>query len=197
MWHLQVFSWTCWPSPDKCLNHAVPLRWGEIKISVEAFWKCVNRAKRLSITFRSDGKREFVPRDQVSPLLVVYYCSLFLGIISNQGPNINLVVSRNFLSIRIVLSCFYLLIFYFEKFLTSISRAWNWFSRGNLPVEYWHEQLGWRDNTLCFALSKISDRALSLKIFEIWQIWLPRRWRRKNLKKGLLPQLELYQSKWS
>ena len=163
MWHLQVFSWTCWPSPDKCLNHAVPLRWGEIKISVEAFWKCVNRAKRLSITFRSDGKREFVPHDQVSPLLVVYYCSLFLGIISNQGPNINLVVSRNFLSIRIVLSCFYLLIFYFEKFLTSISRAWNWFSRGNLPVEYWHEQLGWRDNTVCFALSKISDRALSWK----------------------------------
>ena len=121
MWHLQVFSWTCWPSPDKCLNHAVPLRWGEIKISVEAFWKCVNRAKRLSITFRSDGKREFVPHDQVSPLLVVYYCSLFLGIISNQGPNINLVVSRNFLSIRILLSCFYLLIFYFEKFLT-----WIW-----------------------------------------------------------------------
>ena len=32
-----------------------------------------------------------------------------------------LVVSRNFLSIRIVLSCFYLLIFYFEKFWT-----WIW-----------------------------------------------------------------------
>ena len=32
-----------------------------------------------------------------------------------------LVVSRNFLSIRIVLSCFYLLIFYFEKFST-----WIW-----------------------------------------------------------------------
>ena len=32
-----------------------------------------------------------------------------------------LVVSRNFLSIRIVLNCFYLLIFYFEKFST-----WTW-----------------------------------------------------------------------
>ena len=32
-----------------------------------------------------------------------------------------LVVSRNFLSIRIALSCFYLLIFFFEKFL-----AWIW-----------------------------------------------------------------------
>ena len=31
----------------------------------------------LSITFTSNGKREFVPRDQVSPLLVVH-CSLFL-----------------------------------------------------------------------------------------------------------------------
>ena len=32
-----------------------------------------------------------------------------------------LVVSRNFLSVSIVLSCFYLLIFYFEKFST-----WTW-----------------------------------------------------------------------
>ena len=33
----------------------------------------------LSFTFTSNGKREFVPRDQVSPLLVAY-CSLFLHI---------------------------------------------------------------------------------------------------------------------
>ena len=32
--------------------------------------------ERLSITFTSNGKREFVPRDQVSSLLVDY-CSLF------------------------------------------------------------------------------------------------------------------------
>ena len=69
--------------------------------------------ERLSITFTSNAKREFVPRDQVSRLLVVY-CPLFL--------QINLVVSRNFLSIRIVLSCFYPLIFYFEKFSTWIWR---------------------------------------------------------------------------
>ena len=34
--------------------------------------------ERLSIAFTPNGKREFVPRDQVSPLLVVY-CSLLLG----------------------------------------------------------------------------------------------------------------------
>ena len=61
--------------------------------------------ERLSITFTSNGKREFVPHDQVSPLLVV-------------SVHTYLVVSRNFLSIRIVLSCFYLLIFYFEKLPT-------------------------------------------------------------------------------
>ena len=33
----------------------------------------------ISVTFTSNGKREFVPRDQVSPLLVAY-CSLFLQI---------------------------------------------------------------------------------------------------------------------
>ena len=33
--------------------------------------------ERLNITFTSNGKREFVPRDQVSPLLVVD-CLLFL-----------------------------------------------------------------------------------------------------------------------
>ena len=37
---------------------------------------------RSNITFTSNGKPEFVPRDQVSPLLVVY-CSLFLHIISS------------------------------------------------------------------------------------------------------------------
>ena len=60
--------------------------------------------ERLSITFTSNSKREFVPRDQVSPLLVVYG-SLFIHI-------------NYFLSIRIALSCFYLLVFYFEKFST-------------------------------------------------------------------------------
>ena len=48
-----------------------------------------------------------------STLIVVYF-SLFQH---------KLVVSCNFLSIRIVLSCFYLLIFYFEKFSTWIWRS--------------------------------------------------------------------------
>ena len=62
----------------------------------------INR-ERSNFTFTSNGRREFVPRDQVSHLLVIY-CSLFLHI------------SCNFLSTRILLSSFYLLIFYFEKF---------------------------------------------------------------------------------
>ena len=111
--------------------------------------------------------------------------------------------------------------FLFEKFLTWIwclPFAYTWclcpwlfyfpglgidFRGGNYPrstgtsnlVDVTTRDNPWQHN--CFALSKISDRALSLKIFEIWQIWLPRRWRRKNLKKGLLLQPELYQSKWS
>ena len=73
----------------------------------------VNRAiERLSIKFTSNGKHEFVPRDQVSTLLVVYSSLL------QPGVQHKLEVSRNFLSIRIVLSCFYLLISCSEKFLT-------------------------------------------------------------------------------
>ena len=63
----------------------------------------------LSITFTSNGKREFVPRDQVSP----FTCRLLFIISTNK-----LVVSRNFLSTRIVSSSFYLFIFYFENFST-------------------------------------------------------------------------------
>ena len=70
-----------------------------------------SRLERLNITFTSNGRREFVPRDQVSPLLVVY-CLLYF--ISTPAS----VVSCNFLSIRIILSCIFLLIFYFEKLST-------------------------------------------------------------------------------
>ena len=64
--------------------------------------------ERLSIVFTADGKREFVPRDQVSSLLVVY-CSYNYTKIGRFMP---------ILSIRIVLSCFYLLISHFENFST-------------------------------------------------------------------------------
>ena len=56
------------------------------------------KIERLSITFTSNGKREFAPCDKVSPLLVVHRL-LF-------SSTHNLVVLRNFLFIRIVLSNF-------------------------------------------------------------------------------------------
>ena len=49
-------------------------------MSALPFWPFLCSKKtleRLSIKFTSNSKREFVPRDQLSPLLVVY-CSLFL-----------------------------------------------------------------------------------------------------------------------
>ena len=66
--------------------------------------------ERLSITFTSNGKREFEPRDQVFPYP--------LFIISTH----KLVVSRIFYVQKNFLRCFYLLIFYFEKFSTWIWR---------------------------------------------------------------------------
>ena len=79
---------------------------------------CVNcyilRRNRLSISSRlrqTANNNLFVPPDKVSPLLVVY-CSLFLHI--NQQFHVIL------LSTRIVLSCFYLLIFCFKKLSTRI-----------------------------------------------------------------------------
>ena len=48
---------------------------------IRAYWKAMfgqnESLEKLSITFTSNGKRELVPRDQVSSLLVVYW-SLFL-----------------------------------------------------------------------------------------------------------------------
>ena len=57
----------------------------------------------------ANGKREFVPRDQVFPLTVVNCLLLLRKKTSSFTP---------VLSVRIVLDCFYLLIFYFEKFAT-------------------------------------------------------------------------------
>ena len=94
------------------MGKAVGSRFGhqvqKIGTLVVSLGKVRSPLDRLSITFTSNGKREFVPRDQVSSSLVVY-CSLFLH---------KLVVSCNLFSIRIVLTCFYLLIIHFEKFST-------------------------------------------------------------------------------
>ena len=83
---------------------------GSFRISFPFFSRGKKGSSRLSFTFTSNGEREFVPRDNGSPLLVVY----FMFIISTH----KLVVSHNFLFIRIVLSYFYPLIFYFGKFST-------------------------------------------------------------------------------
>ena len=64
--------------------------------------------------FTSNAKREFVPRDQVSR----FTCRL-LFIISTHKLVVYYAI---FLSTRIVVSWFYLLIFYFEKFSTWIWR---------------------------------------------------------------------------
>ena len=64
--------------------------------------------ERLRFTFSPNGRREFVPRDQVFPFNpFTLYC--FYKKISSFVP---------VLTIGIVRDCFYLLIFYSEKFST-------------------------------------------------------------------------------
>ena len=63
--------------------------------------------------YRNCNSTRFVPRDQVSPLLVVY-CSLFLHIWISS-------FTRFFIR-KNCFELFYLLIFYFEKFSTWIWR---------------------------------------------------------------------------
>ena len=68
---------------------------------------------RLSITFTSNRKREFVLTWPSFPFTFRLLFIIWTHV---------LVVSLNLLSIRIVLSCFYLLIFNFQKFSTWIWR---------------------------------------------------------------------------
>ena len=69
------------------------LPWDHVKM---IYFLLTVSIERLSITFTSNGKCEFVPHDQVSVRFVIY-CSSFLH---------KLVVSCNFLSIRIFLAVF-------------------------------------------------------------------------------------------
>ena len=78
-----------------------------LELSRTALLGCPLTIERVSFRFTSKGKREFVPRDQVSPLLAVL-CPLFSSF-------------TQFFIHKIGLSCFYLFIFYFEKFST-----WIW-----------------------------------------------------------------------
>ena len=64
--------------------------------------------ERFRVTLKANGKREFVPRDQVFSLHV-FYCSFLL----QKKPSFTLSSS-----IRVVSHYFYPLIFYFETFPT-------------------------------------------------------------------------------
>ena len=73
--------------------------------------------ERERLTFTRNGRREFVPRDQVFPYFpFTLYC--FYTKISRFKP---------VLAIGIVWDCFYLLILYSEKFSTWVWRLrWRW-----------------------------------------------------------------------
>ena len=86
----------------------------------------------LRFTFTPNGRRECVPRDQVSPYFpFTLYC--FFSKISSFVP---------VLTIGVVRDCFYLLIFYSEKFST-----WVWLLLEtriliSLLLASWHVQIG-------------------------------------------------------
>ena len=106
---------------------------------------CINREAKNHV----HGKREFVPRDQVF---------LYLFIISTN----KLVVSRNFLSIRIVWSCFYLFIFYVEKFST-----WIW----RLPFAvYVKLKLSYEISHVSLHKNNVKDMSLSCCHYRISQL---------------------------
>ena len=87
-----------------------------------------------------------------------------------------LVVSNNFLSIRIVLSCFYLFIFYFEKFSTSI-----WYMLFAIYVkltQYSTVKVSVKENKV--PTEKNSSRASIFTTKASYCIWLTD----KRLKKG-------------
>ena len=100
---------------ERCIRSAGTLVFLSVAMMDHDFWNVQKSCRplpkeiieRLITTFTSNGKREFVPRDQVSS-----FTCLLLFIISTH----KLVVSRDsFLSIRIVLRCFYPLIFYLRN----------------------------------------------------------------------------------
>ena len=75
---------------------------------------CINEIREIKNHFY--GKREFVPRDEVFPLIVVY--CLLNNCRSNDYFYTKISSFTPVLSMRIVLDSFYLLIFYSEKFST-------------------------------------------------------------------------------
>ena len=108
--------WAILGKSHQILQQVCPETTIKLPLGQKFHWKPNQKSKNLynrEVKHHVYGKRECVPRDHVSS----FTCRL-LFIISTH----KLVVSRSFSFIRIVLSCFYLLISYFEKFSTWICR---------------------------------------------------------------------------
>ena len=138
--------------------------------------------ERLIITFTSNGKREFVPRDQVSS----WACRLRF-IISTR----NLVVSRNFLSIRIVLSFFYQPVSYFEKCLTWIWRLpFAVYGKRKVSIKRFSRKLG---HNLCPKTVSCATP----NVLQFLNDWIYRPVNVKKKKNETLPSPKYYRSNYS
>ena len=93
--------------------------------------------ERLRFTFTPNGRREFVPRGQISPLFSVH---CFYTKISSSMP---------VLTTGIVEDCFYLLIFYSEKF-----SSWVW----RLPFAVNLNLYGVQGRKICLVSCAIKKR---------------------------------------
>ena len=104
-------------------------------ISGEATWSLLRMLVRLYGVNREVKHHVYVKqRTQVCTTWQSFpFTCRLLFIISTH----KLVVSRNFLTKRIVLSCFYLLIFYFAKFSTWIQRLPYTWSLNSLIIVFW------------------------------------------------------------
>ena len=117
--------------------------------------------RELSITFTSNGKTRICT---TWPSFLLTFRLLFI----NSTPKL-IVVLYNFLSLRIVLSCFYLLIFCFEKFSSWIWRLpYTWSSllqpvQTSLIIQRLNKKKHLRERTT----SMVSQSLLSKKKKEI------------------------------
>ena len=112
----KVSTWTKWLplhingliSPARTWRQEHQINWSVTQIALRFSHSFMRILEKLRFTFTPNGRREFVPRDPYFPFTL--YC--FYTKISSFMP---------VLTIGIVRDCFYLLIFYSEKFST-----WVW-----------------------------------------------------------------------
>ena len=142
--------------------------------------------RELSITFTSNGKTRICT---TWPSFLLTFRLLFI----NSTPKL-IVVLYNFLSLRIVLSCFYLLIFCFEKFSSWIWRLpYTWSSllqpvQTSLIIQRLNKKKHLRERTT----SMVSQSLLSKKKKEIRAtkiVWIA-------TFKGILILLKVLQLRW-